>query len=98
MPSSHDSSQTMRRGSTRGSKGGTVAEGGDIMTLQEIAGHLRVHVTTIYRLLKNGGLPGFKVGGVWRFDREPFETWLMQQQRTTGRGRRGRVKRKSDLD
>jgi excisionase family DNA binding protein len=48
-----------------------------VMTVSEMANYLRVHPTTIYRLLKNGKLPGFRVGSDWRFNRERVDQWRM---------------------
>jgi excisionase family DNA binding protein len=39
----------------------------DVMTVDDVAQYLRVHRVTIYRLVNRGGLPGFKVGRIWRF-------------------------------
>src|SRR5690242_18469568 len=47
-----------------------------ILTVSELAGHLNVHRITIYRLLKNGNLPGFKIGRVWRFDLDEIGSWM----------------------
>jgi len=46
------------------------------MTLEEIAHYLRVHRSTIYRLLKKQALPGFKMGSDWRFNVESIDRWL----------------------
>jgi excisionase family DNA binding protein len=40
---------------------------------------LRVHRSTIYRLLKKGLLPGFKIGSDWRFNVEVIDQWRMKQ-------------------
>ena len=34
---------------------------------------------TIYRMIEDGRLPGFKVGGQWRFSRQEIEGWLLEQ-------------------
>jgi len=47
-----------------------------ILTVSELAEHLNVHRITIYRLLKSGSLPGFKIGRVWRFDLDEIGTWM----------------------
>src|SRR5579864_870592 len=47
-----------------------------ILTVSELAQHLNVHRITIYRLLKNGSLPGFKIGRVWRFDLDEISAWM----------------------
>jgi excisionase family DNA binding protein len=52
-----------------------VAARDDIFTIKELSDHLRVHPTTIYRLLRQGRLPGFRVGSNWRFNRAAIEQW-----------------------
>jgi excisionase family DNA binding protein len=47
-----------------------------ILTVSELAEHLNVHRITIYRLLKSGNLPGFKIGRVWRFDLDEIGNWM----------------------
>jgi len=47
-----------------------------ILTVSELAEHLNVHRITIYRLLKSGTLPGFKIGRVWRFDLDEITNWM----------------------
>jgi excisionase family DNA binding protein len=46
-----------------------------VLTLEEVAGYLRVHPSTIYRLLKKKKLPAFKVGSDWRFNLESIDRW-----------------------
>jgi excisionase family DNA binding protein len=48
----------------------------EIMTPREAAEYLSVHVRTIYRLAKNGEIPGRKVGGSWRFKKNALDEWL----------------------
>jgi excisionase family DNA binding protein len=48
----------------------------EIMTPREAAEYLSVHVRTIYRLAKNGEIPGRKVGGSWRFKKGALDEWL----------------------
>jgi excisionase family DNA binding protein len=47
-----------------------------VRTVNEIADELHVHRITIYRLLKSGKIPGFKIGRVWRFDSAQVREWL----------------------
>ena len=51
-----------------------------LMTLQEVAAYLRVHTSTVYRLLNEGKLPAFKFGSDWRFNRENIDAWVKKQQ------------------
>ena len=46
-----------------------------IMTIAEIAVFLKITEKTTYRLVSEGKIPGFKVGGSWRFNRTEILTW-----------------------
>ncbi|WP_406663894.1 methylation-associated defense system helix-turn-helix domain-containing protein MAD1 [Gallaecimonas sp. GXIMD1310] len=50
-----------------------------ILTLKEVATYLKLAEKTAYRLASEGKLPGFKVGGSWRFKREDLEAWIEKQ-------------------
>jgi excisionase family DNA binding protein len=50
-----------------------------VLTVNELAEYLRVHRSTIYRLLKKGQLPGFKIGSDWRFNVEVIDDWRLRQ-------------------
>ncbi|MFA0114596.1 helix-turn-helix domain-containing protein [Vibrio sp. 10N.261.46.E11] len=50
-----------------------------ILTLKEVAAYLKLAEKTTYRLAIEGKLPGFKVGGSWRFKREDLEAWIEKQ-------------------
>jgi excisionase family DNA binding protein len=56
-----------------------------ILTLAEVAGLLRVHPTTIYRLLKSSQLPAFKVGNYWRFRLEDIDSFRFGNGETTSK-------------
>ena len=47
----------------------------NVLTLEEVAGYLRVHPSTGYRLLKKRQIPAFKVGSDWRFNLESIDHW-----------------------
>lgn len=51
----------------------------EIMTLKEVAEYLKLAEKTAYRLAAEGKLPGFKVGGSWRFKRPEIEKWIEQE-------------------
>ncbi|MBL3591686.1 MAG: helix-turn-helix domain-containing protein [gamma proteobacterium endosymbiont of Lamellibrachia anaximandri] len=51
----------------------------EILTLKEVAGYLKLAEKTAYRLAADGKLPGFKVGGSWRFKREDVFAWIEDQ-------------------
>jgi excisionase family DNA binding protein len=55
----------------------------ELLTTREVRDLLRVDRITIYRMLDQGRLPGFKVGGQWRFSRREIEGWLDAQREAT---------------
>jgi len=55
-----------------------------VMTVHEVAQFLRCHPSTIYRLLKAGRIPAFKVGSDWRFNLEQIDKWRLAQSSDTG--------------
>jgi excisionase family DNA binding protein len=48
----------------------------DIMTIKEVADYLKIKEKTAYRLVAEGKIPGFKVGGSWRFRRAEIQKWI----------------------
>ena len=52
----------------------------EILDAQEVADLLRVHPRTVMKLASQGHLPGFKVGGQWRFRREAVNTYIQAQE------------------
>ena len=66
----------------------------EILKIEQVAELLRLHTMTIYRLAKGGRLPGFKVGGRWRFRRDTLEAWMAdraQMAHLEGEGRRLKI-------
>jgi excisionase family DNA binding protein len=51
----------------------------DLLTTRQLQELLQVDRITIYRMLNDGRLHGFKVGGQWRFSRQEIEAWLQEQ-------------------
>lgn len=50
-----------------------------LLTTRQLQDLLQVDRITIYRMLNDGRLQGFKVGGQWRFPRQLIEKWLDEQ-------------------
>ena len=49
---------------------------GKVLTVKDVSNYLRVHPSTIYRMLKRNQLPAFRVGSDWRFTVEAIDHWL----------------------
>jgi excisionase family DNA binding protein len=43
----------------------------EFLTATEVAEYLRLPLSTVYKLVQDKRLPGFKVGKHWRFRKEP---------------------------
>jgi excisionase family DNA binding protein len=64
-----------------------------VLTLAEVAEFLRVHPTTVYRLLYKDQIPAFKVGSEWRFNQESVESWVKNLEVSGGRTLSGAASR-----
>ena len=51
----------------------------EILTIEEISTYLKVTERTIYRLAAAKKIPGFKVGGAWRFSKADIDQWIRRQ-------------------
>jgi excisionase family DNA binding protein len=50
-----------------------------VMTVRDLSAYLRVHPSTIYKLLRKGELPGFRIGTDWRFNAEVIDRWCFER-------------------
>ena len=46
-----------------------------VMTVGEVCEYLRIHRSTLYRLIKSGHLPHFRLGSDYRFNQEAIALW-----------------------
>ncbi len=51
----------------------------EILTVRDVANYLHCHQTTIYRLLRTGQIPAFRVGSYWRFKLDAIDRWIEQE-------------------
>jgi excisionase family DNA binding protein len=50
-----------------------------VMTVMELAALLKVRRASVYRAIKKGRLPAFKIGSDWRFNVEQIEAWMRRE-------------------
>ena len=55
-----------------------------VMTVREVSAYLRVHPSTIYKLLKHNQIPALHVGSDWRFNIETIDNWRLAQGKLGG--------------
>ena len=65
----------------------------EILTIREVAAHLKVGEKTAYTMAQRGELPGFKVRGQWRFRCRDIDDWI--QQRVARASRSARTRREN---
>ena len=51
----------------------------ETFTPNDLAKILNLHPFTVTRLAREGKIPAFKVGGVWRFRKDQLEQWINRQ-------------------
>jgi excisionase family DNA binding protein len=56
-----------------------MAVDGEVLTAKEVCALLRIHVSTLYKLTKQGRIPSFRIGNDWRFRMELIERWMAEK-------------------
>ena len=54
-------------------------ESDDILNIKEVAKYLRMPVSTIYKLVQNGKIPGVKMGKHWRFLKKDLQNLFVKK-------------------
>jgi excisionase family DNA binding protein len=57
----------------------SMESGHEILTSKEVSDLLRVHESTIYKLIRKGKIPSFRIGSDWRFHRGRILRWMAEQ-------------------
>jgi len=61
-----------------------------LVTAKELSQFLKLSESTIYKLVSNGEIPGFKIGDSWRFELEEIRK-LIQESKSIAKRRRNPV-------
>jgi excisionase family DNA binding protein len=56
----------------------------EFLTAEEVAEYLRLPLSTVYKLVQDKRLPGFKVGKHWRFRKETIQRWIVEKEGLSG--------------
>ena len=51
----------------------------DIMDIKGLAEYLQIHPATVYKLVRAGKIPGFKIGYDWRFHKRLIDNWIVEK-------------------
>lgn len=49
---------------------------GDVLTIEDLSDYLKISKSTLYKLVREGGIPCQKIGRHWRFRKEAIDRWL----------------------
>jgi excisionase family DNA binding protein len=55
-----------------------------LLTVKDLCNYLKVNQSTVYRLLKTGQLPAFRIGSDWRFEVEEIDRWRVEREKKPG--------------
>jgi excisionase family DNA binding protein len=55
-----------------------------MLKVAELAEYLRIHESTVYRLVKAKKIPFFRAGRDYRFSKESIDHWRLEQERGKG--------------
>jgi excisionase family DNA binding protein len=51
----------------------------EILTIKEVCDLLQIHPTTVYKLIRKGKIPSFRIGSDWRFRRDRIMRWMAEE-------------------
>jgi excisionase family DNA binding protein len=51
----------------------------EVLTAKELSKLLRVNISTVYKLIRQGSIPSFRIGNDWRFRTELIERWMAEK-------------------
>jgi excisionase family DNA binding protein len=55
-----------------------MADDQDLLTVKEISDLLRLHPNTVYKLVRQGKIPSFRIGTELRFGKDAIMHWMTQ--------------------
>jgi excisionase family DNA binding protein len=50
----------------------------EILTIEEAAAYLQIGKRSLYKLVKEGKIPGKKILNKWRFEKESLKEWIRE--------------------
>ena len=58
----------------------------EVLTVKEVCELLQLHQSTVYKLIKEGKIPAFRIGSDWRFQKNQIVHWIAEQTIGAARG------------
>lgn len=63
-----------------------MAKSKHVMTVKAVADYLDVHPMTIYKYVKEGRIPAFKIGTSWRIRKDSIIKWMEENEQPKNGG------------
>lgn len=51
----------------------------DVLSADDACTYLQLSKPGLYKLVRKGKIPGFKLGAVWRFHKESLDKWIQER-------------------
>jgi len=51
----------------------------EILTVKEVSELLKIHESTVYKMIREGRTPVFMIGAEWRFLKDQIVHWMAEQ-------------------
>ncbi|MDA3959138.1 helix-turn-helix domain-containing protein [Oceanispirochaeta sp.] len=67
-----------------------VEENDQAFTIKDLSKYLRIAESSLYKLVREGKIPGQKIGKTWRFFKPAIDSWLSEKsenRENTGKGK-----------
>jgi excisionase family DNA binding protein len=62
------------------SSGDTLPHFGGVFGVQaKVSELLKIHHSTVYKMIREGRIPAFKIGSDWRFQKDQVVHWIAEQ-------------------
>jgi excisionase family DNA binding protein len=51
----------------------------ELLTVKEVSELLKIHESTVYKMIREGRIPAFKISSDWRFLKDQIVHWVAEQ-------------------
>ena len=55
-----------------------------VLKVRDLSKYLKLSPSMVYRLVKTGQLPAFRIGSDWRFNVEEIDRWRLEREKKPG--------------
>ena len=60
-------------------EGRVMADDQEVLTIKDVCDLLQVHQATLYKMVKQGKIPAFRIGSDWRFRKDAIMRWMAEK-------------------